>query len=334
MLHDFFTELPIPVSDLANDVIIMANRASTAAQEDANDAKFAYMKATIGNVGKKVIKKAFTGSGRLKPIYDYNESHGLDHGYTNSWFGFLEDIIKEVQRPPYFPGQRITVLFLTPDRLARPQLFHPHYPQTWELTDTDCKQFEKWMTARFGRQRQYIRFLTCFAGTPNQCRGFQSKISMHHFGKHGGRPKGSRNKKPRVPTLTPKQKTALRKILHDEIPYLVNELKLNGTECYRYLKELYGIIPVIKRTVQRWVTAERGTPGKSGRPIAKITPPEPKNKCVILNCRRKRPIGIHPVLIRIKRIRSTGKLHPAKRVINVSFFPYFRIQFRKVYEPP
>ena len=326
LLYDTFTESPVPVSDLANDVIIVANRESSGAQETAHDAKFAYMEATIGNTGKKVIKKAFTGSGRLKPLYDYNESHGLDHGYTNTWFGFLENVIKETLQQ-CFPGQMITVLLLTIDRLGRLQNFHPHSKKTWGLSNVDYEQINKWLTARFGKQRRYVRFLTCFTGTPEQCRGFQSQLGMDFWGKSGGRPKGSKNKKPRV-TLTPKQKTALRKILRTEIPSLV-AMGLNGLECYRYLKGHYPVVPVQKRTVQRWVAEERGTPGMPGRPTAKPTPPEPKNKCVILKCRCKRPIGTHPALVRVKRIRSIDRPPPLKRVKeSISLLPYPRIRPR------
>ena len=333
LLYEPFTGSPVPVSDLTRDMIVLINRASTEAQTTAHDAKFAYMEATIGNVGKKVIKKAFNGSGRLKPIYEFNESHGLSDGYKATWFGALEKIINAVLDQS-FPGQRASFVLFSPDRLARSQYFHPHVPQTWGLTDTDYEQFDEWKQARFGRRCQYIRFLTCFTGTPEQCRGLQSKIGMRYCGNLGGRPKGSRNKKPRI-TLTPKQKTALRNTLHDEIPYLVKELKLNGAECYRYLKGHYPVVPVIKRTVQRWAVEERGTPGKSGKPKTKPTLPEPKNKCVILFRCYKRPSGTHPAFIRTKRIRSIDRPLPPKGYnFHSSFFPYFQIRIREVHDPP
>jgi len=332
LLYEPFTGSPVLVSDLADDVIVMVNRESSTAQETAHDAKFGFMQSTIGNAGKQVIKKAFTGSGRLQPIYEFNESHGLVCGYEGTWFGVLEDTIKEVQRQS-FPYQRITVLFLTPDRLARPQNFHPHNPHTWGLSATDYGQFDQWTQARFGKHRRYVRFLTCFAGTPQECRGLQSQIGMYYSGNVGGRPKGSKNKKPRI-TLTPKQKTALRKILRAEIASLV-EMGLNGRECYDYLKGHYPVVPVIKRTVQRWAAEERGTPGTSGRPATKPTPTEHENKCVILKCRHERPIGTYPALIRVKRIRSIDRPLPPKRVKeSFSFFPYPRIRLREVYEPP
>jgi hypothetical protein len=320
VLYDFFTESPIPVSDLTDDVIVMVNRESTSAQDNAHDAKFDFMQSTIGNAGKQVVKKAFTGSGRLKPLYEFNESHGLDNGYKGTWFGDLENTIGEAIRQS-FPGQRVTVLFLTPDRLARPQNFHPHNTHTWELSATDYGQIDQWLTARLGKHRRSIRFLTCFAGTPEQCRGFKTKISMHYSGNRGGRPKGSKNKTPRV-TLTPKQKTALSKILRAEIPSLV-EMGLNGADCYRYLKGHYPVVPVSKRTVQKWVTEERGTPGTPGRPATKTTLPQLENKRVILGSRYKRPSGKHPALIRIKRIQSIDRPLPLKRVKNIlSFSPY------------
>ena len=325
-VYEPFTGVPVPITDLAGDVIVLANRASTPAQESSHDAKLDFMQSTLGNVGTKVLKKAFTGSGRLKPLYDYNESHGLDFGYKGTWFGDLENALDEVLGQS-FPGQRVTVLFLTPDRLARPQKFHPHNPHTWGLTSTDGTQFDQWMTTRFGNRRRYVRFLTFFAGSPGQCRGLQSKIGMQYTGNRGGRPKGSKNKKPRI-SLTPKQKTALRKVLRAEIPYLVKELKLNGTECYHYLKGHYPVVPVIRRTVQKWVAEERGTPGTSGRPARKPIPPEPKNKCALLQCRHNRPIGKHPVLVRVKRLRSIDRPPPPKRVNKFLFFPYSRIRPR------
>jgi len=339
VLHEPFTGSPVPVSDLAGDIIIVANRESSTAQEPAHNAKFAYIETTIGSVGKKVIKKAFIGSGRLKPLYDYNETHGLALEYTHTWFGVLEDSIKEAQCQS-FPGQRITVLLLTPDRLARPRYFHPHQTLTWGLTHTDSSQFDTWKRARFNARTQYVRFLTCFAGTPGECRGFQTQLGMRYFGNLGGRPKGSKNKKPQVPTLTPKQKTAWRKILRAEIPHLVGEWKLNGTQCYNYLTFTHnGYIPVTRQTVCKWVAQERGTPGTPGRPLtADSLPnkvPPPKKECNLLKHRPTRPPGTHPALVRVKRIRSIDRPPLPKRVNkSIFFFPHSRIRGREIYEPP
>jgi hypothetical protein len=345
LIYDLFTESPVPVSGLADDVIVMTVRASSSGQAATCDAKFAYMDTVVGNVGARVIKKAFIGSGKLTPIYAHNASHGLDHGYRNSWFGFLEDSIEEALRQRS-PGQMITVLMLTPDRFARPRYFNQYRPSTWGLTSTDYRQLDVWLTSRFGKQRQRVRCLTCFAGTPEQCRGFQTSIGMRHTGKHNGRPKGSQNKKPRVPTLTPKQKTAFRRMLHSEIPYLVSELKLNGTQCYRYFKTIYGNIPVIRETVCRWAAKERGTPGRPGRPVTrrktsaamKAVKEEStvvEKECVILHCFYKRPSGTHPALLRIKRMRDAVKpLTHERDNKNVSIFLYSRVRQREIDVPP
>ena len=177
-LYDFFTNTPVPIADLKGDVIILINRASTPAQETAHDSKFAYMTTIIGSIGKRIIKRTYNESGRLIPIYAFNDSHGLDHGYRNTWFGFLEDCVNEVLNQPYcFPGQRITIILLTPDRLARPPYPHRRYWHTQELTETDYKQFDEWKRAKLDKQHHHVRFLTCFAGTPGQCRGLQTEIN-------------------------------------------------------------------------------------------------------------------------------------------------------------
>ena len=317
-LHDFFTGAKVQIADLVNDVILMVNRASSPAQEATHDSKFAFMDTLIGDVGKRVIKRAFTGSGKLTPLYEFNESHGLNHGYRDSWFGDLEDIIEEALRQS-FPGQRVTVVMLTPDRFARPQHFHPYYPLTWWLTGAHFKQMDTWLTARFGNRRKRFRFLTCFAGTPSQCRGLQSKIGMHYSGNIGGRPKGSRNKKPRI-TLTPKQKTAFRKMLRDEISHLVGELGLNGTQCYKHFKSIYNYIPVIRETVCRWVAKARGTPGMPGRPAGTPDVMKPKktesdlestseNKCVISKHRSARPTATHPHCCEPNALGIENRMH-------------------------
>ena len=122
-----------------------------------------------------------------------------------------------------------------------------------------------------------------------------------------------------MPTLTPKQKTAFRDMLRAEIPHLVGELGLNGTQCYNYLKAHHGgYIPVIRETVCRWVVKHRGTPGKSGRPAtskktagamnaAETEPTIVKKECVILNRHHTRPVGTHPALLRTKRMFDRAK---------------------------
>lgn len=344
LLYDLFTESPVPVLDLADDVIVLVNRASSPAQEIAHDAKFVFMRETIGTVGKRVIERRFTRPGRLGPVYAYNESHGLDHGYKDTWFGFLEDTIEEALRR-CFPGQRLTILMLTPDRFGRPPYFHPHNPSTWRLTNADYRQLDTWLTARLGNRRRRVRCLVCFTGTPGQCRGFQSQLGMRYSGNLGGRPKGSRNKKPRVPTLTPKQKTAFRTMLQAEIPHLVDELKLNGTQCYNHFNFIYGYVPAIRETICRWVAKHRGTPGQPGRPAtnkktadaAQVTEVEStivEKQCVILNRHYTRPVGRHPALLRAKHVFDSGKpLAQERDNIHVPEFLYSRVRQRED-EPP
>jgi len=343
-LFDFLSETPVPVADLTDDVIVLVNRASSPGQEAAHDSKFKFMRAAIGDAGRKVFEKRFTGSGRLGPVHAYNESQGLNHEYRNSWFGFLEDIIEEAIRL-CFPGQMLSVLMLTPDRFARPQYFHPHNPRSWSLSNADYKQLDDWLAARFGSHRRRFRLLICFTGSPGQCRGFQSQLGMRYSGKHNGRPKGSRNKKSRVPILTPRQKTAFRDMLHAEIPHLVDELKLNGTQCYNHFKSIYGYVPAIRETICRWVAKHRGKPGESGRPatnkramdVANVIETEStivKKECVILNHCYKRSSGRHPALLRLKRIQNSSKpLIQQRDNTCVPFFLYSRCRQRED-EPP
>lgn len=246
--------------NLDGSIFRYVNRESSESQKENHESKIAALREAHARLGisAQFIEAHKTGSGSIKILYDFFDSHDLNLARLGgTYWEFLEKKLREGLKP----DKKLYAVFCTRSRMMRPLGFNTRKKSTWEYTEDDYQIFNRWLVLCFDERATDIIFAFLSLGTAIEDRIFEIDLGKLYSGNLGGRPK-------KFDFATSKGRTQFRKMLEEKAIELRLSREWDAADIEEYFERKWkGEAAKYlrrRRAIELWLK-KAGCPAPPGR---------------------------------------------------------------------